>query len=92
MLCRSFLQLLEDTGGLPRALQYIFDVCFEIETDRKKFFDDIDSQHFNTIFNKVKNHFKECYNIYGTVERNKKLALELLHHSIDAISIYYKHA
>ena len=28
-LCRPFLQLLEDTGGLPRALQYVFDACFE---------------------------------------------------------------
>ena len=70
---------------LPCALQYIFDACFEIETDRKKFFDEINSQHFNTIFYKVKIHFEERYNIYETIDRNEKLALELLHHSIDAI-------
>ncbi|KAF9936090.1 hypothetical protein BGZ65_002758 [Modicella reniformis] len=28
MLCRQFLQLLEDTGGLPHALQYLFEQCF----------------------------------------------------------------
>src|SRR5207248_10975527 len=28
-LCRPFLQLLEDTGGLPRALQYVFERCLK---------------------------------------------------------------
>ncbi|GBB83569.1 hypothetical protein RclHR1_10260012, partial [Rhizophagus clarus] len=90
MLCRPFLQLLEDTGGLPRALQYVFEVCFEIETDRKKFFGDIHKQHFNTIFYNVKHLLQERYNIYGTIEKNKKLALELLYHSIDAIPVKRK--
>ncbi|CAB4391454.1 unnamed protein product [Rhizophagus irregularis] len=90
MLCRPFLQLLEDTGGLPRALQYVFEVCFEIETDRKKFFGDIHKQHFNTIFYNVKHRLQERYNIYGTIEKNKKLALELLYHSIDAIPVKRK--
>ncbi|CAG8738589.1 12725_t:CDS:1, partial [Acaulospora morrowiae] len=90
MLCRPFLQLLEDTGGLPRALQYIFDVCFEIEVDGKKFFDDIYQQHFNTIFYNVKHHLQERYNIYETISKNEKLALELLFHSIDAIPVHRK--
>ncbi|CAG8575804.1 3876_t:CDS:2 [Acaulospora morrowiae] len=90
MLCRPFLQLLEDTGGLPRALQYIFDVCFEIEVDRKKFFDDIYQQHFNTIFYNVKQHLQERYNIYEAIDKNEKLALELLFHSIYAIPVYRK--
>ncbi|CAG8582460.1 13754_t:CDS:2 [Acaulospora morrowiae] len=90
MLCRPFLQLLEDTGGLPRALQYIFDVCFEIEVNGKKFFDDIYQQHFNTIFYNVKHHLQERYNIYETIEKNEKLALELLFHSIDAIPVHRK--
>ncbi|GBC51889.2 hypothetical protein GLOIN_2v414785 [Rhizophagus irregularis DAOM 181602=DAOM 197198] len=79
-----------DTGGLPRALQYVFEVCFEIETDRKKFFGDIHKQHFNTIFYNVKHRLQERYNIYGTIEKNKKLALELLYHSIDAIPVKRK--
>ncbi|GBC05179.1 hypothetical protein RclHR1_06080008 [Rhizophagus clarus] len=87
MLCRPFLQLLEDTGGLPRALQYVFEVCFEIEVDRKKFFNDIHNQHFNIIFNNVKHRLQMRYNIYETIEKNKKLALELLYHSIDAIPV-----
>ncbi|CAB5395651.1 unnamed protein product [Rhizophagus irregularis] len=78
------------TGGLPRALQYVFEVCFEIETDRKKFFGDIHKQHFNTIFYNVKHRLQERYNIYGTIEKNKKLALELLYHSIDAIPVKRK--
>ena len=90
MLCRPFLQLLEDTGGLPRALQYVFEVCFEIETDGKKFFGDIHKHHFNTIFYNVKHRLQERYNIYGTIEKNKKLALELLYHSIDAIPVKRK--
>ncbi|CAB5364970.1 unnamed protein product [Rhizophagus irregularis] len=90
MLCQPFLQLLEDTRGLPRALQYVFEVCFEIETDRKKFFGDIHKQHFNTIFYNVKHRLQERYNIYGTIEKNKKLALELLYHSIDAIPVKRK--
>ncbi|CAG8452323.1 1258_t:CDS:2 [Funneliformis caledonium] len=32
----------------------------------------------------------ERYNIYGTIEKNKKLALELLYHSIDAIPVKCK--
>ncbi|GBB93766.1 hypothetical protein RclHR1_22280002 [Rhizophagus clarus] len=88
MLCRPFLQLLEDTGGLPRALQYVFEVCFEIEADRKKFFDNIHDHHFNTIFYNVKHLLQARYNIYQTIETNKKLALELLYHSIDAIPVH----
>src|SRR3954471_24117233 len=30
-LCQPFLQLLEDTGKLLRALQYLFEECFKIE-------------------------------------------------------------
>ncbi|UZO28612.1 uncharacterized protein OCT59_022129 [Rhizophagus irregularis] len=65
-------------------------VCFEIETDRKKFFGDIHKQHFNTIFYNVKHRLQERYNIYGTIEKNKKLALELNIASIDAIPVKRK--
>ncbi|PKY51439.1 hypothetical protein RhiirA4_468482 [Rhizophagus irregularis] len=89
MLCQPFLQLLEDTGGLPRALQYVLDECFKIEGGEKEFFEKIYKQHFNTIFYNVKHHLQECYNIYKTIENNEKLALELLYHSIDAIPVSY---
>ncbi|PKY56726.1 hypothetical protein RhiirA4_448817 [Rhizophagus irregularis] len=87
MLCQPFLQLLQDTGGLPRAIQYVFEVCFEIEPDGKKFFDNIHTHHYNTFFYNVKQLLQVRYNIYGTIEKNKKLALELLYHSIDAIPV-----
>ncbi|GBC48487.2 hypothetical protein GLOIN_2v1656427 [Rhizophagus irregularis DAOM 181602=DAOM 197198] len=89
MLCQPFLQLLEDTGGLPRALQYVLDECFKIEGGEKEFFEKIYKQHFNTIFYNVKHHLQERYNIYKTIENNEKLALELLYHSIDAIPVSY---
>ncbi|GBB90547.1 hypothetical protein RclHR1_17530005 [Rhizophagus clarus] len=78
---------LEDTRGLSCTLQYVFEVCFEIEVNRKKFFNDIHNQHFNIIFNNVKHCLQMRYNIYQTIEKNKKLALELLYHSIDTISV-----
>jgi hypothetical protein len=89
MLCQPFLQLLEDTGGLPRALQYIFDECFKsnVEIESNGFFDNIYNQNFNTIFGNVKRRLQERYNMYRTIETNKKLALELLYHSIDAIPV-----
>ncbi|RGB42790.1 hypothetical protein C1646_785098 [Rhizophagus diaphanus] len=87
MLCQPFLQLLEDTGGLPRALQYVFDECFKIGGGEKEFFEKIYKQHFNTIFYNVKHNLQERYNIYKTIENNEKLALELLYHSIDEIPV-----
>ncbi|RGB42311.1 hypothetical protein C1646_662393 [Rhizophagus diaphanus] len=87
MLCQPFLQLLEDTGGLPRALQYVFYECFRIEGDGKKFFKEIDRQNFDNIFHKVKAHLQERYNIYKFIQKNEKLALELLYHSIDGIPV-----
>jgi hypothetical protein len=90
LLCQLFLQLLDNTRGLPRALQYVFRECFKINGDGKKFFDNINNQHFNTIFNNVKVYLKGCYNIYKAIKNNEKLYLELFYHSIDAIPVYYK--
>ena len=87
LLCRPFLQILEDTGGLPRALQYLFDECFDIGNGGKNFFDDIKIQDFNTIFTNVKKELNKRYNIHYTIRSNEKLALELLHYSIDAIPV-----
>jgi hypothetical protein len=94
MIYQPFLQLLEDTGGLPHALQYVFEECFKIESNAEiesnGFFNNIYQQNFNTIFGNVKRRLQERYNIYKTIEMNKKLALELLYHSIDAIPVRYK--
>ncbi|GBB87908.1 hypothetical protein RclHR1_01440023 [Rhizophagus clarus] len=90
LLCQPFLQLLDDTGGLPRALQYVFSECFKINGGGKEFFNNINNQHFNTIFNNVKVYLEERYKIYKAIENNEKLYLELLYHSIDAIPVYRK--
>ncbi|GET63920.1 hypothetical protein GLOIN_2v1794374 [Rhizophagus irregularis DAOM 181602=DAOM 197198] len=61
MLCQPFIQLLEDTGGLPHALQYVFYECLETGCNRKKFFKTIDKQNFDNIFHNVKTHLQERY-------------------------------
>ncbi len=90
MLFQPFLQLLEDTGGLPRALQYLFEECFKIGCGGKKFFNTIHNLNFDTIFANIKKRLQERYNMYSTIVKNEKLALELLHHSIDAIPVRLK--
>ncbi|PKK57773.1 hypothetical protein RhiirC2_366090 [Rhizophagus irregularis] len=85
--CQLFLQFLEDIGGMSRALQYVFYKCLETECDGKKFFKIIDQQNFDNIFYDVKAHLQERYNIHEFIQNNKKLALELLYHSIDGIPI-----
>ncbi|CAG8515823.1 7631_t:CDS:2 [Funneliformis mosseae] len=44
-LCQPFLNLIEDTGGLPRAFQYLLNTCFELEIQK----------HYN-IYNNVQNN------------------------------------
>ncbi|RGB42522.1 hypothetical protein C1646_750848 [Rhizophagus diaphanus] len=90
LLCQPFLQLLNDTEGLPCALQYVFSECFKINSGGKEFFDNINNQHFNTTFNNIKVYHEECYKIYKAIENNEKLYLELLYHSIDAIPVHRK--
>ncbi|KAG0045713.1 hypothetical protein BGZ83_009041 [Gryganskiella cystojenkinii] len=81
-LCRQFLEVLEDTGGLPRALELLFGQCFLLGHGGKGFFRGINNQNFNTIFTNVKNGLQTRYKIYGAVAAKKKLALMLLHTSI----------
>jgi hypothetical protein len=87
MLCQPFFQFLDDTRGMPRALQYIFYECLETGCDGKKFFKTIDQWNFDNIFHNVKAHLQERYNIHEFIQNNKKLALELLYHSIDGIPV-----
>src|SRR5204862_1156037 len=68
-------------------LQYFFEECFDIGYGGKKFFNNIKKQDFNTVFTNVKNELKKRYSINNTISSNKKLALELLHCSIDAIPV-----
>ncbi|PKC73834.1 hypothetical protein RhiirA1_450737 [Rhizophagus irregularis] len=85
--CQPFIQLLEDTRGLSRALQYVFHECLGIGCNGKEFFKTIDKQNFDNIFHNVKAYFQEYYNIHEFIQNNKKLALELLYHGIDRIPV-----
>ncbi|PKK69605.1 hypothetical protein RhiirC2_780789 [Rhizophagus irregularis] len=84
-LCQPFIQLLEYTGGLSCALQYVFYECLGTGCNGKEFFKTIDKQNFDTIFHNVKAYLQEYYNIHEFIQNNKKLALELLYHGIDGI-------
>ncbi|KAI8345857.1 hypothetical protein B0O80DRAFT_471691 [Mortierella sp. GBAus27b] len=86
MLCRQFLQLLEDTGGLPRALQYLFEQCFRV-VSKGTFFRDITTHDFNAIHAGTKHELNRRYNIRDTIDKNKQLARRLLHYSISGIPV-----
>ncbi|CAG8640802.1 9843_t:CDS:2, partial [Paraglomus occultum] len=92
-LCRPLLYLLEDTGGLPRALQHLLDVCFHVvSTDGHKFFCTINDHPYDKIFEHTKVRIQQLYNIYKAVEDNinRHLALELVHHSIEGVTVTVK--
>lgn len=84
-LCKPLLQLLDDTGGLPRALQYLFAVCFNYGGEQ--LFHSLETQSFNKIFYSTLDRLEGAYNIIKRVKENRRLALELLHHCIDAIPV-----
>ncbi|KAF9343227.1 hypothetical protein BGX34_007062, partial [Mortierella sp. NVP85] len=86
MLCRQFLQLLEDTGGLPRALQYLFGQCFRAAS-KGTFFRDITKHDFNAIYASTKHELDKRYKIRDAIDENKQLALRLLHYSINGIPV-----
>ncbi|CAG8638705.1 3544_t:CDS:2, partial [Paraglomus occultum] len=71
MLCQPFLQLLEDTGGLPHTLELLFQECFELTGSGENFFHSIHEQHFNTIFGNIKSVLQTHYKIYQTVSHNQ---------------------
>ncbi|CAG8607148.1 9321_t:CDS:2 [Paraglomus brasilianum] len=90
-LCRPLLYLLEDTGGLPRALQHLLDICFHVvSTDGCKFFRAINDHPYGKIFEHTKARIQQLYNIYKVVEDNRHLALELVRHSIEGITVTVK--
>ncbi|KAI8345625.1 hypothetical protein B0O80DRAFT_472404 [Mortierella sp. GBAus27b] len=86
MLCRQFLQLLEDTGGLPRALQYLFEQCFSVGS-KETFFRNITTQDFNTIHAGTKLELSKRYKIRDAIDKNEQLARRLLHYSISGIPV-----
>ncbi|CAG8476378.1 14477_t:CDS:2 [Dentiscutata erythropus] len=87
-LCYRFLQLIKDTGGLPRALQLLLDVCFhDYNNCEEEFFLTIHKQFYNDIFNTIVEKLNTLYNIREFVKHNKRLTLELIHYCIEEIPV-----
>ncbi|GET00297.1 hypothetical protein GLOIN_2v1775729 [Rhizophagus clarus] len=81
------LQLLEDTGGLPRALEQLFIVCFG--PYGKEFFVRLETEKivFVSIFYNVMSALDGQYNIKIYVRKNKQVALKLLSYCIEGTPI-----
>ncbi|RGB21675.1 hypothetical protein C1646_777539 [Rhizophagus diaphanus] len=88
--CRQMLQLLRDTGGLPRALQRLFIVCFGVDGERgRKFFEKLEKKDLNfaDYFIKVKDSLDKQYGIKDYVVNNEKVAMKLMYYCIEGIAI-----
>jgi hypothetical protein len=88
--CRQMLQLLRDTGGLPRALQRLFIVCFGADGKQgRDFFKKLENKDIDFVdyFIKVKDNLDMQYNISHYVENNKEVAMKLMYHCIEGIPI-----
>ncbi|CAB4490869.1 unnamed protein product [Rhizophagus irregularis] len=82
--CVPLIQLLMDIGGLPRALERLFIICFMKLCDNgEKFFWELESYDYDNFFINVKSDLEKMYNIYYKVEGNKELAIKLLYHCVE---------
>ncbi|CAB4399734.1 unnamed protein product [Rhizophagus irregularis] len=86
MTSASFLQILYDTGRLPRALQYVL----EKSLSTNNFFDQLKEgafSFFNDIFNSVVETLNKKYCIRDFVQKNKNTSRQLLYHCICGIPV-----
>ncbi|CAB5349395.1 unnamed protein product [Rhizophagus irregularis] len=86
MTSASFLQILYDTGRLPRALQYVL----EKSLSTNNFFDQLKEgafSFFNDIFNSVVETLNKKYCIRNFVQKNKNTSRQLLYHCICGIPV-----
>ncbi|PKC08293.1 hypothetical protein RhiirA5_399395 [Rhizophagus irregularis] len=88
--CRQMLQLLRDTGGLPRALQRLFIVCFGAYGEHgSEFFEKLERKEVNFVdyFIKVKDCLDKQYGIKDYVKNNRDVATKLMYLCIEGIPI-----
>ncbi|CAB4487556.1 unnamed protein product [Rhizophagus irregularis] len=88
--CRQMLQLLRDTGGLPRALQRLFIVCFGADGKQGRgFFEKLEKKDIDFVdcFIKVKDSLDKQYGIRDYVEKNRNVAMKLMYFCIEGIAI-----
>jgi hypothetical protein len=86
-LCAPLLQLLLDTGGLPRALEQLLIRLTKSGENCETFFQELESQNFNNIFDQVKYDLDSEYNIKHYVEQNERLATKILYYCIEGIPV-----
>ncbi|GES94605.1 hypothetical protein GLOIN_2v1775112 [Rhizophagus clarus] len=77
-----FLQIIQDTEGLPRTLQHMLIICFQILNTKGEFFSKISEQNFENIFRLTADKLQNLYGIYKTIKENRYLALQLLYHCV----------
>ncbi|RGB22845.1 hypothetical protein C1646_677547 [Rhizophagus diaphanus] len=88
--CRQMLQLLRDTGGLPRALQRLFIECFGVDGKHgREFFEKLERKELDFVdyFIKVKDGLDKQYGIKAYVENNRNVAMKLMYYCIEGIAI-----
>src|SRR5581483_6881054 len=81
-LCSPFIQIIQDTGGLPRALQHMLIICLQGLNAKGEFFSKISEQDFENISRLTADKLECLYGIYNTIKENKHLARELLYHCV----------
>ncbi|CAB4384849.1 unnamed protein product [Rhizophagus irregularis] len=87
---RQRLQLLRDTGGLPRALQRLFIVCFGAYGKHgSEFFEKLERKEVDFVdyFIKVKDCLDKQYGIKDYVKNNRDVATKLMYLCIEGIPI-----
>ncbi|GES73716.1 hypothetical protein GLOIN_2v1720049 [Rhizophagus clarus] len=86
MSSAPYLQILYDTGGLPRALQYVLEKSISTEN----FFDQLKEgkfTFFDDIFSTVADTLNKKYGIRDFVQKNKNVSYQLLYHCICDIPV-----
>ncbi|CAB5104331.1 unnamed protein product [Rhizophagus irregularis] len=76
-------QLLLDTGGLPRALEYLFTEFFgQGFTSVKEFFEELETKTPSRIYSKIVYKLDDAYNISTYASDHKKLIYEIVYRNI----------
>ncbi|CAI2163645.1 12433_t:CDS:2 [Funneliformis geosporum] len=82
----KFLQLLYDTGGLPRALETVLEECYK----RESFFLKLKDKNFtlfNDMFHAIINSLTKKYKLDKFIGNNHKASYQLLYYCIGAIPV-----
>ena len=85
VLCRPFVQLLIDMGGLPRAVSCLFGVCFGPSV--QDFFATLNQVSWQAIFTTVATTIDQMYVIKGFISAHHEAAQQILHCALVNIPI-----